>query len=53
MEITRAEAENFAKMNKMVYWETSAKKGNNVENKKLNAFCRFQKLWFKFALFFC
>ena len=30
-EITRAEAENFAKMNKMVYWETSAKEGNNVE----------------------
>ena len=28
---TRAEAENFAKMNKMVYWETSAKEGNNVE----------------------
>ena len=30
-EITRAEAENFAKMNKMMYWETSAKEGNNVE----------------------
>ena len=30
-EITRAEAENFAKMNKMVSWETSAKEGNNVE----------------------
>ena len=30
-DITRAEAENFAKMNKMVYWETSAKEGNNVE----------------------
>ena len=30
-EITRAEAENFAKMKKMVYWETSAKEGNNVE----------------------
>ena len=30
-EITTAEAENFAKLNKMVYWETSAKDGKNVE----------------------
>ena len=28
---SKAAAENFAKMNKMVYWETSAKEGNNVE----------------------